>query len=150
MGNKVETIERGRGGWEDCHVWEGVQSEPALTSRAAQPWLTGSFTARRVPSCVRYRRSPDGEKKVVLISIITTCKSKPARWLHDLGDHIFLNLISLAWSWLIPHRGKRVRKQCQRLTSMSSKLSCWLMQRRTFFLLVSCISPAINNSSRIK
>lgn len=36
------------------------------------------------------------------------------------------------------------------LTSMSSKLSCWLMQRSTFFLLLSCISPASNSSSRMK
>ena len=36
------------------------------------------------------------------------------------------------------------------LTSISSKLSCWLMYRNTFFLLLSCISPAIKSSSKMK
>ncbi|KAG5292386.1 hypothetical protein I7I48_04463 [Histoplasma ohiense] len=35
-------------------------------------------------------------------------------------------------------------------TSISSKLSCCEIQRRTFFLLLSCISPANSNSSRMK
>lgn len=68
--------------------------------------------------------------------------SKPACGLHDLGDHIFLNLVPPLAAGL-GYGGKK-------LTSISSKLSCWLIHRRTFFLLVSCISPAINNSSRMK
>jgi len=36
------------------------------------------------------------------------------------------------------------------LTSISSRLSCCPIQRSTFFLLLSCISPANSSSSRMK
>lgn len=34
--------------------------------------------------------------------------------------------------------------------SISSRLSCWLIHLSTFFLLLSCISPARRSSSRMK
>jgi hypothetical protein len=41
-------------------------------------------------------------------------------------------------------------KDYSALTSMPSKLSCWLILLRMFFLLLSCNSPASNSSSRMK
>jgi hypothetical protein len=37
----------------------------------------------------------------------------------------------------------------EELTSVSSRESCWDMHRKTFFLLLSCISPARRSSSRM-
>jgi hypothetical protein len=76
--------------------------------------------------------------------------SKPLS-LHDLGVEVVLDL---GRSRDGQRQGGRAEAREDQgpssLTSMSSRLSCWPMQRSTFFLLDSCISPASSSSSRMK
>lgn len=73
--------------------------------------------------------------------------------LHDLRVDVVLGLgrggrVSATW------RSGRVEENEDQgpisLTSISSRLSCCPMHRSTFFLLLSCISPASSSSSRMK
>lgn len=143
-----------------------------------------AITVRQRPGCVQLPQCPESWQRVVLsvyqISIkqrnrqvATPAKKEQGnngqrhrrRSLHDLGDHVFLNLGQRALArvrlggghgpW---ERGRGMSvsidreegRSSVRLTSISSRLSCWLIQRRTFFLLLSCISPASNSSSSMK
>lgn len=71
--------------------------------------------------------------------------------LHDLGDDVILGL---AQERRVSHMALWVRRSDEvdqaSLTSMSSRLSCWPIHLNTFFLLLSCISPASRSSSRMK
>jgi len=71
--------------------------------------------------------------------------------LHDLGNDVVLGLSRRCASAMecvdVTVAGEALQSS---LTSMSSRLSCWPMHLSTFFLLLSCISPANSSSSRMK
>jgi hypothetical protein len=71
--------------------------------------------------------------------------------LHDLRNDIVLGLTTRRVSHLaLWVRRSGPESHHTSLTSISSRLSCCPMHRNTFFLLLSCISPASRSSSRMK
>jgi hypothetical protein len=93
---------------------------------------------------------------VATLALLCLASRRLYALLHDLGDPLVFSLAKREPRYQPGESSKRRRsanatnETTAALTSMSSSPSCWLMHRSTFFLLLSCISPANSSSSRMK
>lgn len=89
---------------------------------------------------VSWQDGGEGYHPILVIASSSTCRQQGiSEWRWKMGAKRCIVCVDRAHA-----------KKTHQLTSMSSRLSCAPMTRSTFFLLLSCISPAINSSSRMK